>query len=219
MGELHREVTGADGHRYTIVGKANLSTREEAITALAEFAAEVESGRLLEEEPRGQLWLTDSSPHRQRRGNVEGIFVRGLTRAWLLAPIFLITGMGLLWWASQQWLEIRSITSAELAIPAGRVALWLVTIVMAGIVFGLAVASARRDSGRGRVEILAMLALVPMAVLIQFIAWALGWRTSPMPFNINQFLLSETTIIASALVLGLLLSGMIGSGNEKGQEE
>ncbi len=103
--------------------------------------------------------------------------------------------------------------------PAGRVALWLGTIVVAGIVFGLAVASARRDSGRGRVEILAVLALIPMAVLIQFIAWALGWGTSPMPFTINQFLLSEATVTASALVLGLLLSGMIGLENEKDQEE
>lgn len=132
--------------------------------------------------------------------------MRSLTRAWLLATGLLLVGIALTWWADQQFGQIQLMAARDFAIPTGRVALWLLTMIVAGVAFGLTVAMARRDLERGRVPILAVLALVPLAVLILFIASIAG----PLPFSVHQSLVSQSTVTISALLLGFLVSGMIG---------
>lgn len=132
--------------------------------------------------------------------------MRSLTKAWLSAAGFLLAGIGLIWWANQQLAEIRLMAARDFSFPTGRVALWLLTLVVTGVAFGLTVTMARRDSGRGRVPILAVLTLIPLAELVLFVASIAG----PLPFSVPQFLISESTVVISALLLGFLVSGMIG---------
>lgn len=137
--------------------------------------------------------------------------MRSLTRAWLLAVGFLLLGMGLLWWASAQQTAWRAISASEFVMPGGRIGLWLLTMAVAGACFGLAKTAARRSSGPDRVQILAGLALVPLVVMVLFLSFILGWWEPLLPSSVTRFLFSEMTLVASALLLGFLVSGLVDS--------
>lgn len=143
--------------------------------------------------------------------------MRGLTRAWLFAAVFLLLGMGLLGWANQQWLEIRSLFSstATSGMPQLRMALFHLTLIVASLSFGLAVAASRQDAGRARIRILAVLALFPLAGLLLFFSLVFRWWVPTIPFGLQQFLFSDSTRVALALLLGFLLSGMIDLSTKK----
>lgn len=147
--------------------------------------------------------------------------MRDLTRAWLLATVLLLVGMGLLGWANHQWLEIRSIFSstATPGMPQLRMALFHLTLIVAGVSFGLAVAASRQDAGRARIQILGVLALIPLAGLLLFFSLVFRWWVPTIPFGLQQFLFSDSTRAAFALLLGFLLSGMIELRTEKGPDE
>lgn len=148
-------------------------------------------------------------------GSADRVVVRDLTRAWMFAAVFLLLGMALLWWAHQQWEEIRAISSADFVIPQLRMLWFHLTLVVAGVAFGLAVAASRQDAGRPRIHIVGVLALIPIAGLLLFFSAVFQWRELTLPFGLEQFLLSDSTRMALTLLLGFLLSGMIGLGAEK----
>lgn len=142
--------------------------------------------------------------------------MRSSTRAWLLSVGFLVLGMGLMWWASAQWEVLATIMSSQFEVPAVRLLLWHLTVVVAGITFGLAVAASRGDSGQPRIQILGILSLIPLAGLFFFFSWILNWWAPTLPFSVNWFLFDESTRVAFALLLGFLLSGMIRLGKGAG---
>lgn len=95
--------------------------------------------------------------------------------------------------------------------PVGRIGLWLLTVTMAGASFGLAKTATRSTNAPDRVQILAVLALVPVVVLVLFFSLILGWWEPPLPFSATRFLFSEMTLVSSALLLGFLVSGLVDS--------
>lgn len=135
-------------------------------------------------------------------------------RAWLYSVGFGVVGLLLLWWAMQQREAWREIAGSQFVMPVGRISIWHLTIVAAGFAFGLALTASSRGRSQPRVAILAVLAVVPLAGLLYFYAWILGWWATTLPLSLDRFLLDQGTQVAFPLVLGFLLSGMIGLGSD-----
>ena len=132
-------------------------------------------------------------------------------RAWLLSVGFTLVGIGLLWWAHQQWLGWNQALVEARQFPSARVLLWLLTLIVTGFGFGMAASSARSSRERARPAIVLTLAFVPFAVLYYFWTQAtLGWFPR-LPGGLIDFLYTETTLLALALILGFFLSGLLGS--------
>jgi hypothetical protein len=132
-------------------------------------------------------------------------------RAWLLSVGFTLVGIGLLWWAHQQWLGWNQALIEARQFPSARVLLWLLTLIVTGFAFGMAASSARSSRDKARPAIVLSLAFVPFAVLYYFWTQAtLGWFPR-LPGGLIDFLYTETTLLALALLLGFFLSGLLGS--------
>ena len=136
------------------------------------------------------------------------------TRAWLYSVGFGVAGLLLLWWATQQRDAWREIAGSQFMMPVGRISMWHLTIVAAGLAFGLAVTASRRGRSEPHVVIPAVLAVVPLAGLLYFYVWILGWWATALPLRLDRFLLDQGTQVAFPLVLGFLLSGMIGLSSD-----
>jgi hypothetical protein len=131
-------------------------------------------------------------------------------RAWLLSIGFLLVGIGMLWWAHQQWLGWNQVLVERRVVPSTRVLLWLLTLVLAGFLFGMTASSARSSRERARPAILLTLSFIPFAILYYF--WTqvtLGWFPQ-LPGVLVGFLYTETTLLAASLILGFFLSGLLG---------
>lgn len=129
-------------------------------------------------------------------------------RALVSAGVLTVLGFGLLWWAHHQWLNARAIMGSTFEMPSTRLMLWLLTLVVAGLSFGLAAASARREKVRARAAVLLIWSLIPLTVLIGFWLFVSGWW-SPVLGPFTEFLYSETTLVSSSLVLGFFIAGLI----------
>jgi len=131
-------------------------------------------------------------------------------RSWLLAGGSFVAGIGLFWWAYEQWLNLSLVSVETAQMPSTRILLWMLTLVASGIMFGLTLSSTRAHPARGRPGVLLALAFIPFAVLYYF--WTqvtLGWFPS-LPEGLGNFLYTESTLLAASLILGLFLSGLLG---------
>ena len=132
-------------------------------------------------------------------------------RAWLLSVGFFLVGVALLWWAYEQWLNMATVMGQEFQVPSARLLLWMLTLIVSGFSFGMTTSSARSTRERARPAILLSLAFIPFAALYYF--WTqvtLGWFPA-LPTGAAEFLYDDRTLLASSLILGLLLSGLVGS--------
>lgn len=132
-------------------------------------------------------------------------------RAWLLSVGFFLAGLGLLWWAYEQWLNMATVVGREPQVPSGRLLLWMLTLVVSGFSFGMTTSSARSSRERARPVILLSLAFIPFAALYYF--WTqvtLGWFPA-LPTSAAEFLYDDRTLLASSLILGFFVSGLVGS--------
>ena len=131
-------------------------------------------------------------------------------RAWLLSVGFFLAGVALLWWAYEQWLNLATVMGQEFQVPSARLLLWMLTLIVSGFSFGMTTSSARSTRERARPAILLSLAFIPFAALYYF--WTqvtLGWFPA-LPTRAAEFLYDDRTLLASSLILGLLLSGLVG---------
>lgn len=136
--------------------------------------------------------------------------MRSHTRTWLVSAGLIAAGLLLMWWASEQRLAWQSIFTAEFRTPVVRIMLWLATVAAAGFSWGLAVAASRRGRGGPRIQVMAVLTLAPLTAMLYFFSWIMGWGVPTLPMSLDVFLLTEPTQVAFALLLGFLVSGMIG---------
>jgi hypothetical protein len=129
----------------------------------------------------------------------------------LLSVGFTLAGIGLLWWAHQQWLGWNQALIEARQLPSARVLLWLLTLIVTGFAFGMSASSARSSREKARPAIVLSIAFVPFAILYYFWTQAtLGWFPR-LPGGLIDFLYTETTLLAASLILGFLLSGLVGS--------
>lgn len=132
-------------------------------------------------------------------------------RAWLLSVGFFLAGVGLLWWAYEQWLNMATVVGQQPQVPSARLLLWMLTLIVSGFCFGMTTSSARSTRERARPAILLSLAFIPFAALYYF--WTqvtLGWFPA-LPTSAAEFLYDDRTLLASSLILGLFLSALVGS--------
>lgn len=121
--------------------------------------------------------------------------------------MFTIAGALLIWWADTQFTDIRAFRSSTFQFPRMAWALWSLTLVGAGLAFGLAVASGA--SWRSRLESISGLwGLIPLALVALFHGFLAGWIEG---VNVGMFqtVLSQTTRTAAALTVGVFLTGLL----------
>lgn len=128
---------------------------------------------------------------------------------WLYVGVLTVLGLLLIWWAGEQYNEIRLGFGSEFQFPAVRLLLYLLTLVAAGVLIGQAVSPQREaDSGaRGAIAAWSVVPLVMIVLIYWTLVWppGLGWiRGRLLVFMINQ-----VTIVASCLVFGIFLSRLV----------
>lgn len=125
---------------------------------------------------------------------------------WVYVGVLTILGFGLLWWANDQFSEIRILMGSTFEVPTGPLLLWLVTLIAAGLVFGLA-------AGRGvevdRRAAIAAWSILPFLIIAWFYSrFSFGVPSFNLPGSLMEFLSSQMTVVASSLILGFYLSAL-----------
>ncbi len=119
-----------------------------------------------------------------------------------------ILGLVLLWWASGQLEETLIITGSEFDVPEWRLLGWLLTLIAAGVMFGLAARFAGADSSKSNVAATVVVGTLPLAIVAYFwTRFSFGW--SPPVLKSLRWLASEETIVASCVIVGFLAGGLI----------
>ena len=124
---------------------------------------------------------------------------------WVGVAVLPIVGFILLWWAHQQTIDLLS----PAYVSPWTVLSWLLTIVAAGLMFGLAVTFSGTHKGSPHLGTILVAAIVPVAIVVQFFGFvALGW--SPWWFNVfGTFLITPATAMVSCVVLGFLAVALV----------
>lgn len=126
---------------------------------------------------------------------------------WVYVGALTILGFGLLWWANDQFAEIRRLTGSNFQVPEGRLLIWLLTLIAAGVVFGLA---AGREVAANRRVAVAAWSLLPFVIIAWFYSrFSFGLPAFNFPRSLLEFLGSQMTVVASSLTLGFYLSALV----------
>lgn len=130
-------------------------------------------------------------------------------RRWAGIVVLPIAGFVLLWWADQQFIDIRNeMISMRSFAPWWTIAGWLLTMVTAGVIFGLAAGLARGPMSKANVGATIVTGLLPLVIVAHYFSFfAFGW--SPMGINpLGAFLFSDATVVVSCVVVGWLAAGL-----------
>ena len=115
-------------------------------------------------------------------------------------------GIGLLWWADNQLVNLRISQGSTFETQSFRLALWSLTLIVAGLAFGLIVTRfAGLTVTRRSISISAVLVGVPLIWAHMLMA---GWSLSDLLFLPTPFVLNQMGPLA--IVVGFLLSGLVG---------
>jgi hypothetical protein len=126
---------------------------------------------------------------------------------WVYVGVLTIFGFGLLWWANDQFAEIRRVMGSTFEFPTGRLLFWLLTLIAAGLVFGLA--AGREVVANSRVAIAAW-SMLPFVILAWFYSrFSFGLPAFNLPRGLLEFLESQIIVVASGLTLGFYLSALV----------
>ncbi len=139
-------------------------------------------------------------------------------RIWFYVGFLTILGFALIWWAGDQFTEIRTTAGAEFRYPRGALLVYLLTLMAAGLVFGMA-ASQRQTATPSRGAI-AGWSMIPLLIIIAFY-WTLGWPPGPtlMEGEVLFFVVDRATVVTSCLVFGFFVSRLAATNRPRvGQE-
>ncbi|HUG31641.1 MAG TPA: hypothetical protein VMM14_02010 [Acidimicrobiia bacterium] len=126
---------------------------------------------------------------------------------WVYVGVLTIIGFGLLWSANAQFDQIRRITGSTFEFPSGRLLIWLLTLIAAGLVIGL---TAGRHVADNRPVAIAAWSIVPFLILAWFYSrFSFGLPSFNLPRSLFEFLGSQMTVVASSLILGFFLSALV----------
>src|SRR5665811_2265156 len=112
------------------------------------------------------------------------------SRSWVQTVGFAFGGMVLLYLAYVQRGAMRRVWDSTFHMPTGRFFAWVVTMMIAGFMFGVAAAHRPREQSQQSAVALAIASLMPLAVLLYFYgAITLGW--SFLPGRLSSFVYEE----------------------------
>ena len=110
-----------------------------------------------------------------------------------------------LWWVQIQQKAIQDITASTFVFPHGRWILWSLTLVAVGLCLGLAVAAGSGWHQRLRSSAL-LWGLVPLAAVTAFNLFIAGVM---LPHSLLELLVGVQMQVASAIAVGVFLSGLL----------
>lgn len=116
-----------------------------------------------------------------------------------------ILGLVILWWASEQLAEVRRVTGSTFEIPHWRLLGWLLTLIGAGAIFGVAAGFTRGRQSQANVVATAVVGALPVVLVAYYWTYFFGWLPAIR-------WLTESTVVALCIVVGLLLGGLVLDG-------
>lgn len=132
-------------------------------------------------------------------------------KRWIGVVGFPPVGFVLLWWASEQWALAQEMAlSASETFSHWRVLGWMITLMVAGIVFGLAAAFARAEVATAHMSATIVAGILPLALAIRFWAiFAFEWIPGLPMSEIERLLVNRDAAVASCLVVGFLAANLL----------
>lgn len=120
----------------------------------------------------------------------------------------IVVGLLLVWWASEQFHQLRQIAGSLFRYSTWRLLAWVLTLVAGGFVFGLALL--RRSTVRVSTRTVLIWSCVPVLMLASFITtltteW---WFGLHLPGAVLRFATSPSTVTVWAMVLGFSLAAV-----------
>jgi hypothetical protein len=131
-------------------------------------------------------------------------------RRWAGLVVLPIAGFALLWWADQQLIGMRTdIVSMRSLAPWWTTAGWLLTMVAAGVTFGIAAGLAGTPMSKANVGATFVAGLLPLVVVAHYFSFfVFGW--SPIGINpLGAFLFNDAAAVVSCVVVGWLTAGLV----------
>jgi hypothetical protein len=120
-----------------------------------------------------------------------------------------VVGFALLWWAAEQLDAVRMSLGSTFEMPAWRFVGWLLTLIAAGVVFGLAAGFARAEVSKANVGATVVAGIIPLAIVVYFWAFfSFGWF-STFGGAIAFLVRNEVTVVVSCIVIGFLGAGLV----------
>ena len=130
----------------------------------------------------------------------------GEQRRWIYVGVLTILGLAMIWWGAEQFTQIR-MDRSDFRFPPGRLLGLLVTLVGAGLVFGLASPPGPGLDRRRRVAVAGWSLLLVVVLGAFFSVLALNWpEPGLLPSELLRFLTSPITVTGASLALGFYLS-------------
>lgn len=131
--------------------------------------------------------------------------------SWLRLVVLPFMGFALLWWADRQATDMRALFGSTFELPDWWIVLgWLLTMIVSGVMFGLAAGAAGARVGRDSTAALVVVGIIPAAIVVYYFSvWAAGW----LPLYINDvtaFLITPATVTFSSVAVGLITAALIG---------
>ena len=132
------------------------------------------------------------------------------SKAWSGVIGLPIVGFAFLWWAVEQWEGMGRMSGSTFQLPpTWRVLGWNLTLIAAGVAFGLAAGFARPPASKANTGVTAAVGVLPLTSVVSFLLFFwLEWS----PVQLGEFgmlLTDKTTVVASCLVIGVLGAGLI----------
>jgi hypothetical protein len=127
---------------------------------------------------------------------------RVASKRWIGVVGLPIVGLVLLGWAAEQSMNARLILGSTFVFPTWRILGWLLTLIAAGAVFGLAAGFARAEVSKANVTATLLVGVLPLAVVIRY--WthlSFGWFPT-ISSDLGIWLSSQATVVACCLVVG-----------------
>jgi hypothetical protein len=131
-------------------------------------------------------------------------------RRWAGLAVLPFAGFALLWWADQQFIDLRSgVISMRSLAPWWMVAGWMLTVVAAGVTFGMAAGLAGTPMSKANVGATFVAGLLPLVIVAHYFSFfAFGW--SPIGISpVGAFLYNHATVMVSCVVVGWLAPGLV----------
>ena len=128
---------------------------------------------------------------------------------WWLTGVLLIAGFGLLYWAGEQFVATTTQISETTDFQEVSYALWLLTLVSSGLVFGLAILAAQRRTASITWAALVW-ALIPLAVVTYVYLILAGVSVPDLPEEAATFIFTPGVQTASSLLVGLFMAAALG---------
>lgn len=120
---------------------------------------------------------------------------------WIVLVGLPILGLGVLWWASEQLAEARLIMGSTFEFQHWRVLGWLLTLIAAGAIFGIAAGNTRDRQSEAKPVATLIVGVLPLLVVAYYWTYFFGWLPTIR-------WMTEPTVIASCTVVGFLLGGL-----------